>query len=250
MTGWSRRRGRPVPPAGRFPFRSSEPPCSSARTSHFFFVADHEAVGTADHPILVVPVPYSTPEAAFVNDEPRPEFRVIADQLWSVENNLSLANMDWADFTGSADDGVHQGFGATSMSLPVSSGPLTMTPQEEPDSAVRAEAGSASGGRNTRMVVVAGHVTVEPEQRESYLAASVIIVEQARGAPGCLDVAIMADLVDPGRVNIYERWESQAALEAFRRSGPAFEHAAEMLSVSMAEYDIAGVRPLFGESTE
>jgi quinol monooxygenase YgiN len=30
------------------------------------------------------------------------------------------------------------------------------------------------------------------------------------------DVAIRADLVDPGRVNIFERWESQAALETFR----------------------------------
>jgi hypothetical protein len=30
------------------------------------------------------------------------------------------------------------------------------------------------------MVIVAGHVTVEPQQRESYLASCVIIVEQAR----------------------------------------------------------------------
>jgi hypothetical protein len=32
------------------------------------------------------------------------------------------------------------------------------------------------------MVIVAGHITVEPEQRESYLAGCVRIVEQARGA--------------------------------------------------------------------
>ena len=61
------------------------------------------------------------------------------------------------------------------------------------------------------MVIVAGHITVEPQQRESYLAGCVRIVEQARRAVGCLDVAICADLVDPGRVNIFERWESQAA---------------------------------------
>src|SRR5919201_3131105 len=28
------------------------------------------------------------------------------------------------------------------------------------------------------------------------------------------------DLVDPGRVNIFERWESQSAVDAFRSSGP------------------------------
>jgi quinol monooxygenase YgiN len=44
------------------------------------------------------------------------------------------------------------------------------------------------------------------------------VVEKARR---CLDFAITADLIDPGQVNILERWESQAAVETFRRSAPA-----------------------------
>jgi quinol monooxygenase YgiN len=99
------------------------------------------------------------------------------------------------------------------------------------------------------MVIVAGHITVEPQQRESYVAGCVSAVEQARGAAGCLDFAIAADLVDPGRVNIFERWESQAAVDAFRGSGPSDEQGAAMLSASVAEYDIADVRPLFGKGT-
>jgi hypothetical protein len=51
------------------------------------------------------------------------------------------------------------------------------------------------------MVIVAGHITVDPEQRESYLAGSMSGVEKARRADGCLDFAITADLLDPGRVN-------------------------------------------------
>jgi quinol monooxygenase YgiN len=39
------------------------------------------------------------------------------------------------------------------------------------------------------MVIVAGHVTVEPRQREAYLAGCVSVVERARGAAGCLDCA-------------------------------------------------------------
>ena len=37
-----------------------------------------------------------------------------------------------------------------------------------------------------------------------------------------------ADLIDSGRVNIFERWESQAAVEAFRggRGGPSDEQGA------------------------
>ena len=100
------------------------------------------------------------------------------------------------------------------------------------------------------MVIVAGHITVDPEQRESYLAGSMSVVEEARPADGCLDFVITADLLDPGRVNVFERWESQEALETFRGSGPGNEQGAAMLSVSVAEYDIVDVRPLFGEDTD
>lgn len=54
------------------------------------------------------------------------------------------------------------------------------------------------------MLIVAGHITVEPRQRESCLTGCVSIVERARGAAGCLDVAIPADMISPGRVNIFK----------------------------------------------
>ncbi len=95
------------------------------------------------------------------------------------------------------------------------------------------------------MVIVAGHITVDPEQRESYLAGSMSVVQKARRADGCLDFAITADLLDPSGVNRFERWETQAAVETFRRSAPRKKHGPAMLSVSVAEYDIADVRPLF-----
>jgi quinol monooxygenase YgiN len=53
-------------------------------------------------------------------------------------------------------------------------------------------------------------------------------------AAGRLDFAICAELVDPGRVNIFERWESQAALETFRSSGPDKEQRAAMLTVTVS----------------
>jgi hypothetical protein len=54
-------------------------------------------------------------------------------------------------------------------------------------------------------------------------------------------------LLDPDRVNLFERWESQAALKAFRRKAPRNMQRAAMLSVSVAENDIADARPLFGK---
>src|SRR4051794_16979415 len=53
--------------------------------------------------------------------------------------------------------------------------------------------------RSAPMVILAGHVTVDPEQREPYLAGSMSVVKKARQADACLDSAITADLLDPGR---------------------------------------------------
>lgn len=94
------------------------------------------------------------------------------------------------------------------------------------------------------MIIVAGHLTVEPSQRESYLSGCASVVEQARRAPGCLDFTITADLLDPARINVYERWETQAAVETFRGNGPSDDQAATILGASVAEYDIATTRSL------
>lgn len=94
------------------------------------------------------------------------------------------------------------------------------------------------------MVIVAGHVVVDPQERDDYLSGCHDVVCQARRAAGCLDFALSADLVDPGRVNIFERWESQAAVEAFRGGGPSDEQGAAIRAASVAEYDVEGERSL------
>lgn len=90
------------------------------------------------------------------------------------------------------------------------------------------------------MVIVAGHILVVEPDREGYLAGCVSVVEQARAAPGCLDFALSPDLLDPRRINIYERWETRESLAAFRGDGPADEQNAAMLAASVAEYDVTG----------
>ena len=94
------------------------------------------------------------------------------------------------------------------------------------------------------MVIVSGHLIVAAEDRDAYLATCVAVVEAGRAAPGCLDFALSADLVDPGRINILERWESQADVEAFRGAGVDEEQGAAILAAAVAEYDVAGVRSL------
>ena len=96
------------------------------------------------------------------------------------------------------------------------------------------------------MIIVAGHVRVEPGQRASYLAGCVAVVELARSTDGCLDYAISPDMIDPARINVYERWASQSAVEAFRGDGPSADQTAAIVSASVLEYDVAGERRLSG----
>jgi hypothetical protein len=65
------------------------------------FIADSTALTSPDHPVLVVDL---------LDDGRRP-FRYIPPELWGVDNNLNIANMDWTDFADAVDEGgVFRGF--------------------------------------------------------------------------------------------------------------------------------------------
>jgi hypothetical protein len=65
------------------------------------FVVDSIAISSIEHHLLVLD-PF-TPNGR--------TFRVIPSELWGVENNLSIANMDYSDFADAVDpDGVFRGF--------------------------------------------------------------------------------------------------------------------------------------------
>jgi quinol monooxygenase YgiN len=93
------------------------------------------------------------------------------------------------------------------------------------------------------MVIVAGYLVIESPHRDSYLSGCTA-VQQARATPGCLDYAISADPLDPDRIRIFERWESRAAVEVFRGSGPSDDHQQSIVGASVSEYDVANERLL------
>jgi hypothetical protein len=65
------------------------------------FLADARTITAADRPLLVVDL----------SDRGAPSFRATPRAVQSIENNLSIANMDYADFRGAADpDGIFRGF--------------------------------------------------------------------------------------------------------------------------------------------
>lgn len=72
---------------------------------------------------------------------------------------------------------------------------------------------------NGEMLIVSGHLVLDPADRDAHVIASAGAVRLARHAPGCLDFAVSADPVDPTRVNVFERWAGPEDLDAFRASG-------------------------------
>ena len=94
------------------------------------------------------------------------------------------------------------------------------------------------------MIIIAGHLRVAASERDQYLTAVERVAIKARQAPGCQDFVQSADPIDPERINIYERWDSDELLMSFRTSGDEDEHqllTPELLGAEVAKYRISAV---------
>jgi hypothetical protein len=66
----------------------------------FIFIVDETAIRFPEHPVLVVDL----------HEQPGRTFRVIPSAMWAVENNLSLANLDFNEFADNVGaDGIFRG---------------------------------------------------------------------------------------------------------------------------------------------
>lgn len=67
----------------------------------FIFIVDRTTISHPDHPLVVMDL----------YDGSGHEFRAIPSQIQGIENNLSIANMDFEEFAEAVDeDGVFRGF--------------------------------------------------------------------------------------------------------------------------------------------
>ena len=91
------------------------------------------------------------------------------------------------------------------------------------------------------MLIIAGSLTLDPADREAFLAANANVVGQARQAHGCLDFVQAADPADPSRINIFERWDTESDLLAFRGAGQPESGSPPILSADIKRYIISAV---------
>lgn len=67
----------------------------------FIFILDRTAISHPDHPLLVIDL----------YDGSGCEFRAVLSQIQGIENNLSIANIDFEEFAEAAhEDGIFRGF--------------------------------------------------------------------------------------------------------------------------------------------
>jgi quinol monooxygenase YgiN len=93
------------------------------------------------------------------------------------------------------------------------------------------------------MIIVSGRIYVTPETREAFLATSCEAVVAARRAAGCRDFVVAADPIEADRVNVYEEWDSEGALEAFRGAGPGPQLAAAIVRAQVRRHQVASSGP-------
>src|SRR5262245_14929120 len=86
--------------------------------------------------------------------------------------------------------------------------------RQNPPSCVRAAGRCRIRRSGGRMIVIAGHVVIDPKQREAAAAAAREMQGETRKEAGCISYTFSADLEAPGRFAIFEEWESDEALRA------------------------------------
>jgi quinol monooxygenase YgiN len=93
------------------------------------------------------------------------------------------------------------------------------------------------------MLIVSGRIYVRPGTRQAFLTSSLAEVAQARSARGCRDFVVAADPMEPDRVNVYEEWESEEALMAFRGAGPDHELSSSIVRADVSRHVILSSGP-------
>ena len=93
------------------------------------------------------------------------------------------------------------------------------------------------------MVIVGGAFEVDPAQREAFIAEREGMMRTSRAEDGCLEYTFAADPLTDDRVILFERWDSQAALDAHLAAISGSSSIAPR-SASITIYDVAGERRL------
>ena len=96
------------------------------------------------------------------------------------------------------------------------------------------------------MVIVGGWFEVDPDARDAFVSERAEVMRRSRAERGCIEYVMASDPLEPGRVVLFERWESQADLDAHlgaMSSAPESDRpSVAPTAVSIVVYDVSGER--------
>lgn len=93
------------------------------------------------------------------------------------------------------------------------------------------------------MLIVSGRIHVRAGARQKFVERSMEAVVAARAYPGCRDFVVTADPIESDRVNVYEEWESEEALLAFRGSGPGPDLSSSIVRAKVQRHVVSSSGP-------
>lgn len=99
-------------------------------------------------------------------------------------------------------------------------------------------------------VVISGEIDLDPAKREKTLLDAQPLIAAALAEKGCVHYAWSADPVKPGRVHVFEEWDSEADLIAHLAAAPYLNMAGHlaMAGISSAvtrKYRVDLVEPVY-----
>ena len=84
-------------------------------------------------------------------------------------------------------------------------------------------------------IIISGTVDIDPEQMEAAMTAAKPLIEGALTQEGIMDYDWCPDPLTPGRIRVFERWESQQALENHFNN-----HWYQDMRMALAQFSIRG----------
>ncbi len=103
------------------------------------------------------------------------------------------------------------------------------------------------------MLIVAGTVRVPPENLDAFRPHMAAMMAASQAEAGCLDYNYAEDVTEPGLLHVFERWESQAHLDAHFKTPHMARWRAAWPSFSVSDrrlfaYEVGGERAVYEPS--
>lgn len=99
-------------------------------------------------------------------------------------------------------------------------------------------------------IIIAGSMTIDPAKADEFVAAAAAVMEGTRQEAGNQAYVLALDPLEPGKVNVYEKWADAESLTG-HMAEPHFQAFGAAMGgfgitgVDILKYEIASEGPLF-----